>query len=339
MFKLLAKFLIIPLFITAPTVVFNKEEDIKGIITTYFNEEAKAIQGEDYTFNWVTEEYKEELNCKLDFLKKWCMLQQYKFKKYDQKINISEIRKSEGLIKVFVERNVDFNLNNFVDCQKSLGERFCIHVVEGEFGYKINKIIYEEESPEWFINEYEGRDGYRSSGESYKDKLKNINKINGEYKKFLRVSDKKEFGYNREATIDYAEKYALDYNKSYKEFDSYGQGGDCTNFVSQCLKAGGLETSKQWSPYTNAWILVNDCREYLVNNKIAKEYNYISPNMVGGVVQFYNVEKQKWAHSGIITKYTDGDYLFCCHSYDKLNYPLSMRYPMIYPKIRMLIVE
>ncbi|MFT4086660.1 MAG: amidase domain-containing protein [Gordonia sp. (in: high G+C Gram-positive bacteria)] len=45
---------------------------------------------------------------------------------------------------------------------------------------------------------------------------------------------------NRRAAIEYAEKYADENNK---EYDYYGRG-DCTNFVSQALKAGGFEEDR-----------------------------------------------------------------------------------------------
>ena len=41
------------------------------------------------------------------------------------------------------------------------------------------------------------------------------------------------------AMAAYAEKYWSNYNKDYPDFNGQGAGGDCTNFVSQSLKAGG----------------------------------------------------------------------------------------------------
>ncbi|MFJ8631088.1 amidase domain-containing protein [Streptomyces sp. NPDC093568] len=41
------------------------------------------------------------------------------------------------------------------------------------------------------------------------------------------------------AMAAYAEKYWRNYNKDYPDFNGHGAGGDCTNFVSQSLKAGG----------------------------------------------------------------------------------------------------
>ncbi|WP_432055595.1 amidase domain-containing protein [Streptomyces sp. bgisy022] len=45
--------------------------------------------------------------------------------------------------------------------------------------------------------------------------------------------------YDYKAMAAYAEKHWRDYNPDYPSFDGRGAGGDCTNFVSQALKAGG----------------------------------------------------------------------------------------------------
>ncbi|QKV96243.1 amidase domain-containing protein [Streptomyces sp. NA02950] len=46
-------------------------------------------------------------------------------------------------------------------------------------------------------------------------------------------------GYDYKAMAAYAEKYWSNYNPAYPNFNGHGAGGDCTNFVSQSLKAGG----------------------------------------------------------------------------------------------------
>lgn len=46
-------------------------------------------------------------------------------------------------------------------------------------------------------------------------------------------------GYDYKAMAAYAEKYWKNYNPAYPNFNGHGAGGDCTNFVSQSLKAGG----------------------------------------------------------------------------------------------------
>ncbi|MBS6475565.1 MAG: amidase domain-containing protein [Clostridiales bacterium] len=44
--------------------------------------------------------------------------------------------------------------------------------------------------------------------------------------------------YNRAESVKYANKYWQNYNSNYPNYDS--AGGDCTNFVSQCVHAGGV---------------------------------------------------------------------------------------------------
>ena len=43
--------------------------------------------------------------------------------------------------------------------------------------------------------------------------------------------------YNREKAVEYAHKWAFERNPAYYNFE--GIGGDCTNFISQCIHAGG----------------------------------------------------------------------------------------------------
>nr|WP_229879237.1 amidase domain-containing protein [Streptomyces echinoruber] len=57
-------------------------------------------------------------------------------------------------------------------------------------------------------------------------------------------------GYDYKAMAAYAQKYWNNYNPDYPDFNGHGAGGDCTNFVSQALKAGGW---KHVPGYTNDW--------------------------------------------------------------------------------------
>ena len=84
--------------------------------------------------------------------------------------------------------------------------------------------------------------------------------------------------YNRKAAVSYAAQYALQYNPM---FGSWAQsGGDCANFVSQCLLAGGLPMKRsgkrQWyyntpgGRYTGAsssWKGAQSLKLFLKNNR------------------------------------------------------------------------
>lgn len=57
------------------------------------------------------------------------------------------------------------------------------------------------------------------------------------------------FAYDAKSAAAYALKWSLDggikHNPAYPDYNSSSQGGDCTNFVSQCLNAGGISMNKK----------------------------------------------------------------------------------------------
>ena len=62
------------------------------------------------------------------------------------------------------------------------------------------------------------------------------------------------YNYNVSKAIAYADKYCINYNSSYNSYK--GRGGDCANFVSQCLFAGGFKQDSVWYKHSVAWINV-----------------------------------------------------------------------------------
>ena len=72
------------------------------------------------------------------------------------------------------------------------------------------------------------------------------------YKKLFSDVYKKNI-YSRDAAADYANKHYENYNKEYPNFgDDMYEGGDCANFISQCLHAGGMQWITKSSNYYNA---------------------------------------------------------------------------------------
>lgn len=111
--------------------------------------------------------------------------------------------------------------------------------------------------------------------------------------------------YSSAKAVAYAHKYSDHYNPNYKKFAS--SGGDCCNFVSQCLKAGGFPMTKSWyykngSDYSSSWINCRYLLPYLKNT--AYNYDYFKAS-------YYR------KHSRNITKsmkLNDGDVVFVCTS-------------------------
>lgn len=127
--------------------------------------------------------------------------------------------------------------------------------------------------------------------------------------------------YNRKLAISYALKYALEPNKYYKfyKFDN-GYGGDCTNFVSQCLRAGGApmdyNSGRPWwydgkGKASVCWAVANSLFWYLKTNQRLNrtgvkglEVENLSETQIGDVV-FYENYNNSIFHAAIITSFVE----------------------------------
>lgn len=146
----------------------------------------------------------------------------------------------------------------------------------------------------------------------------------------------------------YAIRYAKDYNSSYPRYDGPFQGGDCTNFISQAVHAGGVpmvgdpgsvantNTDKEkWYCYispkrvTTTWISAGDFNGYM--SYIAESmtsYTYASSVMsackIGDVVQLCYPSTGEPYHSIMITqKNSATDVAYCGHTSDRVNEPFT----------------
>ena len=145
--------------------------------------------------------------------------------------------------------------------------------------------------------------------------------------------------YNRERAVEYAQRWALSRNPLFYDFT--GGGGNCTNFVSQCLLAGSLvmnpEETFGWY-YTDvnnrapAWTGVKEFYEF-----VCGVGDFVSKNTrqgpfceevgrerveIGDVVQLSNMRGQFY-HSLLVSGFNNGDILVSAQSNDALNRPLS----------------
>ena len=135
--------------------------------------------------------------------------------------------------------------------------------------------------------------------------------------------------YDRNKAIQYAQEWALKRNPKYYNYDSIG--GDCTNFISQCLLAGGgvMNYTKTFGWYyinannkSPSWSGVNYLYNFLTRNfggvgPIGKK---ISRNKVkeGDLIQLA-FNKKVLEHSLIITKIEDEEIFVTTHTEDSLN--------------------
>lgn len=252
-----------------------------------------------------------------------------------------------GFIKVKLILKILFTIKD----SSSLINSACIHeyiaILENLHDrYKVHFLIENEENPILYnyilITSIPSIDNslFTNTRSTCFDKISKIDEIYESFRNTLTMSNKKYLNrnnsnFNIETACNYAETYALKPNPKYKSFD--GIGGDCTNFMSQILFAGGLQQNNTWKPYSNAWIRVEDLYSYLIGQKLGIKLPDDSYLDRGCLIQFYTPSMGRYFHNGFITyKLQNNDCLYCCHSYNKLNYPLSEIYPHKYPKLRAL---
>ena len=159
--------------------------------------------------------------------------------------------------------------------------------------------------------------------------------------------------YNRRRAVEYARKWALSRNPLFIDFT--GQGGNCTNFVSQCIFAGApvMNYTKTFGWYyisandrAPAWSGVDELYNFLTGapdfssanggyGPFATDARIAQTIDIGDVIQLAN-ENGDFYHSLIISQFTDNDILVCAQSNDALDRPLSS---YNYSSLRALHIE
>jgi hypothetical protein len=140
-------------------------------------------------------------------------------------------------------------------------------------------------------------------------------------------------GNNYTAMAAYAQKYWSHYNPGYRQFN--GAGGDCTNFISQSLKAGGWQFASGWAsdydhtwwysasnPATQSWSWngVNEWSWFALSSKRVTNLADVYQLGVGDILQMdFNADGSK-DHSMIVTyRSASGMPYVTYHSTNTLN--------------------
>ena len=138
--------------------------------------------------------------------------------------------------------------------------------------------------------------------------------------------------YIRERAVLYARKYALVRNPLFYSFA--GIGGNCTNFVSQCVLAGSCVMN--YTPIYG-WFYLSTNRRSASWTGVQFFYDFMTQNtgvgpfgapstleqaQIGDVIQLQNAEGVFY-HTVIISEIRDGEFYICANSNDALDRPLS----------------
>lgn len=150
--------------------------------------------------------------------------------------------------------------------------------------------------------------------------------------------------YQRDSAISYAKRWALSYNPQYYNFTNIG--GDCTNFISQCIYAGcnvmNYERTYGWY-YINinnrspSWTGVNYLYNFLVNNSLNGPFGEeceLAETEPGDFIQLGS-SYGEFYHSLFILEKSDDIYI-ATHTSNELYRPLSSYYFVKYRCIHIL---
>ena len=145
-------------------------------------------------------------------------------------------------------------------------------------------------------------------------------------------------GYNRDAAVEYARRWAFGRNPRYYDFSRIG--GDCTNFASQCLFAGvgvmNFTPDIGWyyrseNDRAAAWTGVEYFYRFLTQNAVSPigtgagpfaEEQPIDGLQIGDFVQFGR-STGDFYHTPMIVGFANGQPLVAAHSNDAFARPLA----------------
>lgn len=136
---------------------------------------------------------------------------------------------------------------------------------------------------------------------------------------------------NISAEIEYARRWAFSHNPAYYNFENLG--GDCTNFISQCLYAGGAVMNytrdtgwyyRSLNDRAAAWTGVEFFCDFIVNNKGAGPFGELvalREARAGDVLQLGT--GSVFYHSLLVVDVTDGVPRVAAHTYAAFDRPLT----------------
>ena len=207
-----------------------------------------------------------------------------------------------------------------------------------------NSMVIEKIDDEYKISEYEKVQGYYMMFNDNKDE--NLDEVYKLYfdcfideKNNRQLSLDKSFSsdktydvkYDRNAATKYASTYYHMRNDEYYDFED--EGGNCQNFASQSLLAGGMIMDENgeynwyfndYSDYDSSFVHVGSFEEYCMENEgrglvceLPSNVFYAEP---GDIVQ---VGVKSVSHTTIVSRIVDGHILLNSNSIDMKDFPLE----------------
>ena len=138
--------------------------------------------------------------------------------------------------------------------------------------------------------------------------------------------------YNRENAVAYAKKFAFSQNTQFANFA--GIGGNCTNFVSQCIYAGSCEMNYKptfgWyyislDERSPSWTGVDFFYNFIIENTLVGPFGRVATSdelEIGDVIQLAR-EEEGYYHSLLVVGFDGEDLLVAAQTDNAYARPLS----------------
>ena len=275
----------------------NNKKIIMDVVENYFAERMDVLSKlemnssiKNYLLNDI--DYYE-----LDTLIKYRKLQigDLRFKKINQTVELNniEVEGDKAKVDVVLDEKITFNDSSDVISEESIEHNLTLICINNE--WKIQHDDFDSDFKELFEKQQtntsrkvmssnnnlrniqkqilteEATEVSNKKKELEKIKTENDNQEKNLNKIKAKATEFKFKKYDREAASLYARKYAKNPNKDYPFYGKPDYKGDCTDFTSQCLYAGGIVTDNvgkyQWYKLNSAWRGANKFYEYWNNNK------------------------------------------------------------------------
>jgi hypothetical protein len=275
-------------------------------------------------------------------------------------LTVTDISESYGDVEITLLEDHTVNFSFLPDIESSSSGIEHIFVLEeGANGYEISEHYKEEDS---FLMIEEAVDQGLDPGEASEELLdgayqavtdNEAQKISFNSGDWDESSVTAQNDYDREAALAYAMKWVdpvevVRNDSLYGVYDSYG--GNCNNFISQCLVAGDIpmdiegDLYEQWKWYgenvdayeeaygrSPSFTGVNEFYSYASDNSgfglVAIVDDNLYSGQAGDILQYgYD---DNWMHSVIVTDVVEDDdgntidYLINSNTTDRINYPAS----------------
>lgn len=274
-------------------------------------------------------------------------------KEYNKKLDIElkDISESKNCLQVSVEVSKTWNYSFSKDIESAARDTYKVSLIIENGEYVIQNIkgfgasIFDEElkANNDNISQYTKKQMLRELQADFTAEAEQHTEEIAAKQQSTKEKTAKANNYDGEVASRYALNHAnsKDYNKNYADFNDYG--GDCTNFISQCLKAGGIKQHvgtaysgncwfyKTSTNRSSTWTGADKFRKYVTGNssKINMPGSSWGSVTFGDIIQLMSGSSAY--HSLIVSGVAYGssgrsDLLVCCHSADRRHVSLSSNF-------------